>query len=213
MDKYQKEAATWKAKEAKIQAKAQKVLDKIKLPKLQGFVETTEKNELGHTDRVLTNEEFKVKFIYQNQGIGTTKYWYEPQGKPGFWASFDRRGVDNSFYWIDHSYTKGKPDVVKTIVEMIEIFKNQIDKVKKMREYGKSAIQIPQIGFSTSPAGKAEHIKRIQDTGYTQFTPSGFGTGYTLSRRKLYSYSKPAGKELIDFFGLGPLWISTMDCD
>lgn len=206
----------WKRDYIKGLERNAKRLAAVKMPKLEGFEESI-KLDSTHFDgktyelknRILENKDFKVRFIYQGGGVGTTEYWYEPAGKPGFWASFDRRGVDNSFYWIE----QGKPDRCKTTAEMIEVFKEQIERVKKMRDYATTAIQIPEIGFSVSPDGKVKHLAALQLYGYTQFTPSGFGTGYTISKRKQHSYSKPASQALIDFWGVGSLYISTMDCD
>jgi hypothetical protein len=209
MDKYAKE---WLAKEKKHQAK----LNKLKLPKMAGFVESTQKSSWSaygvtfeYTNRVLTHEEFKVKFIFKTGGNGTTEYWYEPAGKTGFWASFDRTGVEDSFYWTGW----GKDAKPHTPAEMIETFKDHIERIKKQREYAKTAISVPQIGFTISPDRKEKDIAQLKAGKYVQFIPSGFGTGYTITRKPMYSYSKRAAKPLEDFYGVSPLYISTMDCD
>lgn len=162
----------------------------------------------GHTakDFVIFNKELDVEFICRPGGDGTTRF------KNGdHYSTYDRTGVESSFYWLEMDYGP-KPKAPK-LADMAEIVKDHLVRIEKSRDYQKTAISVPQIGFTVSPKTRVEYTQRLKTQGHISFTPSGFGTGYTISTKKLYSYSTAASKELVDFWGVGPLWVSTMDCD
>lgn len=153
---------------------------------------------------VLTWAANHMKMEFYPGGDGTTSFEVEGKG----WLNFDRTGVESSFYWKawDHKGAE-TPD-------MREVINEQCKRVADRREYYKSAINIPQIGFTTSPAGKLALIEDLKRNGRRNFMPSGFGTGYTISTstKRLWNASR-ATPELETFIGISPLFVSTFDAD
>ena len=92
----------------------------------------------------------------------------------------------------------------------------QLERIEKRREYYRSAVSIPGLPYTVAPDGVEDLRKRLAKHGSLSFTPSGFGTGYMVSKRKPPGYQyggKQASPELEKFLGHAPLYITTMDCD
>ena len=143
-----------------------------------------------------------MKMKFRMGGDGTTSF--EVAGKG--WLTFDRRGVESSFYWKAWDY-KNAP---KVVIE--EVMREQCKRIADRRAYYTSAITVPQIGFTVSPDGKTALIEDIRKIGFRNFMPSGFGTGYTISTKQV-RYSNRAKPELEEFIGMSPLYVSTFDAD
>lgn len=119
--------------------------------------------------------------------------------------TFDRRGVDDSFYVDD-------VDTVETVNEKV---KRQIEKVAESVSRLARSMSVPKWGFSVTPE-QLDEIKAKLNKGQSHtFTPAGFGTGYVISKpgRKRNRWAKPAPQEIVDFFGVGRLEYDTLDCD
>lgn len=154
---------------------------------------------------VLTNEDAKIKFTFKPGGSGTTSFFVEGRG----WLTFDRRGVEDSFYFLP--FWEG--DVRPTVLEMIT---EHLARIEERRKYYLEAITIPQIGHTVSQEGLAKMKATFKKNGITasqSFHPSGFGTGYIVSRQPSRYGSKRAIKALEDLIGVAPLYISTFDAD
>jgi len=137
---------------------------------------------------------------------GESGHTYFKAGKDD-WRCFDRLGVSDSFYWGDWS---GK---IRPVADLNNEMIDQIANVARSREYLKTAITVPVIGFTVSPA-RLEMIKAdLKKDRPVIFTPSGFGTGYTITRKKHAHYAERAKSELEKSFGFEPLFITRMDCD
>lgn len=151
---------------------------------------------------VLTWAENHMRMEFRAGGDGTTSF--EVAGKG--WLTFDRRGVESSFYWKAWDYKGAEtPDIGAVMIATCE-------RIKQRREYYTSAISIPQIGHTVSPAGKVALIEEIRKIGFRNFMPSGFGTGYTISTKQV-RFSNRAKPELEAFIGITPLYVSTFDAD
>lgn len=153
---------------------------------------------------VLTKaDEIVIKF--DQGGSGHTSY-----KAAGAWYTFDRRGVEDSFYHQPMFSTDKVKDPNAIVTE-------QMDRIAKQLEYKKTAVQIPGIPFTTSPAGIADLKARLTKNGSITFTPSGFGTGYVIYSKKpparRYSQMRLAPPELNNFLGITPLWIDKFDAD
>lgn len=176
----------------------QKAVKPVKIP--EAFVASWEKNSFGDIVYILRNQE-DIELIFKQGGGGTTRY----KGKEG-WYSFDRTGVEDSFYW--------KPWNNET-VDLNVLVTNQIDRVAKKREYLRTAIRIPDVNYTVAPDGVDALKKQLRDKGIVVFTPSGFGIGYRLLRKQpRHPFgTRRANKELEAFFELKPLWLESFDAD
>lgn len=122
--------------------------------------------------------------------------------------TFDRRGVDSSFYLTDWD---GKVYSNEKIKETLE---EQLSRaLKAIAKQSQSAV-VPGLpgDFTLTPDELVNKRKELEKLGYTKFTPAGFGTGYIVQKKKT-RWSSPAKKELIEFFGMGSLYIETWDHD
>lgn len=151
---------------------------------------------------VLICEAHNFKMEFRAGGDGTTSFEVDGKG----WLTFDRTGVESSFYWKKWDY----PGAEEVNIELV--IKEQVKRVIDRREYYKSAIQVPQIGFTVSPEGKVALINDIKRKGFRNFMPSGFGTGYIISVKPV-RFSTRAKPELEEFIGVSPLYVGTFDAD
>lgn len=121
----------------------------------------------------------------------------------GGWRTFDRRGVEDSFYlggWSDEPI-----DVSKTL-------KEQLERIEKAKETSKKMVKIPGFGYSIHQDNLDAVKKKIQSGGSHTFTPAGFGTGHVLStRRSRWGKLMPA--ETAKFFGVPALYDEQFDHD
>ena len=138
---------------------------------------------------------------FDQNGCGHTKF------KRGTgWMSFDRTGVEDSFY----HHAMWKED--KHNYDVNQIVAEQLERIAKRRVYYETAVGIPGIPFTVAPEAVESLKQRLKKVGQISFTPSGFGTGYVISKRRS-SYAQPASQEMATFFGVSKLWVSTLDCD
>lgn len=121
----------------------------------------------------------------------------------GGWATFDRRGVEDSFYL--GSYGDSPADVSRVIQE-------QLVKIEASKETSKKMVTIPGFGYSVHQ-DQLESLKKKLASGQSHsFTPSGFGTGHRVSTKKSrYATKMPA--ETAKFFGVTALYDETFDHD
>lgn len=121
--------------------------------------------------------------------------------------SFDRHGVDDSFY------VNAEDTPAKVFDELL----NQIRRVVESRERHLTSETVPFVGYIVTPDRKVEIAATLRSGGVHSFTPSGFGTGYRFStnRRKVGTWDvKTAPEAFGKFFGvLTPVYYVTLDCD
>lgn len=117
--------------------------------------------------------------------------------------SFDRRGIDDSFY----VYQKDTPDTVSQ--KLIE----QVARVVESRSRHLTAETVPFVNNVITPQAKAEIAAKLKAGKEHTFTPSGFGTAYAVSTKRRNTYSRPAPAEMAKFFGVDRLWYDTLDYD
>jgi hypothetical protein len=116
--------------------------------------------------------------------------------------TFDRRGVEDSFY------VEPGLDVEKTNAQVLR----QIEKVAESVARMERSVAVPIWGFTVTPE-TLEEIKGKLTKGKTHtFTPAGFGTGYVLSKKRS-RWSRLADPKINAFFGVGALYFDTLDCD
>jgi len=122
------------------------------------------------------------------------------------WRSFDRLGVEDSFY---------SPYEAKTLKDMTDpsqVIAEQCDRVVKFLEVDARRLDIPGIPYRVTPESRAEYTKQLKQGRSITFTPSGFGTGLRVSTKRS-RYSKPMPVETAQFFDCPALFVETFDHD
>lgn len=159
-----------------------------------------------HTYRHCTLKSATVEIKFDDNGSGHTRF------KTGeSWLTFDRTGVEDSFY--HRALFKGdRCDDLNAIV------KEQLERVQKRLDYYKSAISLPGIPFTVAPGGIDQLKVELGRRGFITFIPSGFGTGYNVSRKagRDGMSGRPAPRataELEKLLGHSPLYVSKFDAD
>lgn len=148
-------------------------------------------------------DDTEITFEY-NGGRGHTRFKTDKG-----WLCFDRTGVEDSFY---HRKLWDGDDEKN----LDEIITEQLKRITDRREYYRTAVSIPTIPFTCAPERVSELKKDLAKKGHISFHPSGFGTGYNITskpQRRLRYGETRAKPELEAFFGISPLYVSTMDCD
>lgn len=103
-----------------------------------------------------------------------------------------------------------RADVIEQVNATIKHFLEV--KIPQARARIDKSEHVPGLPFMVTAEDKERITKTLKRGEPHRFMPSGFGTGYTLSRRGT-SWSRPAGKELERFFGVHPLHVETFDAD
>jgi len=116
--------------------------------------------------------------------------------------SFDRIGVDDSFYI----------DAEDTPASVALIFKEQLNRIEECRARLARSLTVPGLGYNLTPERLAEYQVVLKAGHSIRLAPSGFGIGHILSTRR-GRYSHPAGAAINDFFKVGPLHIEAFDHD
>lgn len=194
--------AEQKRQAVKDQAELERTVKKIPTP--EGFETEWRDNYQFQGDRVFVIKRADdVEFIFRPGGFGTTSF------KVGDgWRTFDRRGVEDSFYWKPFSFEKGKK------IDFKALFAEHLERIEKRRDYHKTAITVPDIKFTVSPERLVTLKTELNKRGYISFHPSGFGTGYNILKRSTRRYGVRRGSaDLEKFFGISPLFIESLDCD
>ena len=188
----------WEKAEAKNLKELERYVAKLKAP--ANYVGSWKEDHRGVKTYTLEDAANEVKFTFRPRGGGETQF-----NTAKGWRTFDRTGVEDSFYWkVLYKGDKPKP--------FDEILKEQLERIVKSREYATSAISIPGIPFTVSPEGLTKLKEDLKTKGSRSFMPSGFGTGYVLYTRRV-AHCRVAPKELVDFLGVGPIYITTFDAD
>ena len=209
---YEAQRQKYREEEAEREARDKAVLEAFAptIPVPEGFEASWEEQDGARYEKVavlvLSNPTTEVKFTFRPWGDGTTSF-----NTPRGWATFDRVGVEPSFYWRDWAIG-GAGEKSLTPEKMAEVFAEQLKRIAEARKYYETAISVPQIGFTTSPERLARDKATLAKGGALTFTPSGFGTGYTVARRPS-RFATRAKPELEAFFGFSPLYVSTFDAD
>ncbi len=153
---------------------------------------------------VLANEADGIELVFDPNGCGHTKF------KVGeSWRTFDRRGIEDSFYHLP--LYKGH-----VVPPLPEIVTEQLGRIAKSREYAKTAVTVPGLpnGYTLSPdrlgAMKAQLAKA---NGMARFSPAGMGQGHEVYRKRPHSWAQRAKPELEKFFGVSPLYVLAFDHD
>jgi hypothetical protein len=150
-----------------------------------------------------------IKIRFDHQGGGHTTFLMD-----GVRKTFDRQGVNDSFYHADwEGNGKSKEKINEEVLE-------QIKRIDEVRERAKTAVPLPGIGNHTASPKELEALRKemTKPTGIHHFTPGGFGTGYTLSRQasprgRRYGPAAKRAPEMEKLLGVSPLFLTTFDAD
>ena len=183
----------------------------------QGF---TKEEDLEWPDKIwmsgpsltLRSSEEEIEFIFRFSEFenilsitGTTRF-----KSAGVWYSFDRIGVDSSFYLAEDG------DWEEPFEKVNEVLKKQFERIAQSRERLERSKPVPGIGFMLTPE-RIEKISRTLKAGGTEtLMPSGFGTGYQLIGKKVRAGQwgpQIASKALKDFFKVPVLYVQSFDAD
>jgi hypothetical protein len=160
--------------------------------------------EWRQEEYVMRNQTGDIELVFHPWGGSTTRF------KIGeHWRSFDRTGVSDSFYWMDHGAKR------KVATDLREIIQEQLANVERSRTFHATALRVPMVGYSIAPTTLEEHKRKLASHGSIRFTPSGFGTGYdVVTRKPKHNYNvRRATAELETFYDRSPLWVVGFDCD
>lgn len=127
------------------------------------------------------------------------------------WRTFDRRGVDDSFYIDNPRKQYSDEDPTPAANEAIKDFLERKIPEARARIDGSEAVP----GLNGRLASKAQK-QELADKGSVQLYPSGFGTGYHFFTGATWANQpdvREASPEQKAFFGVKNLWVSTFDCD
>jgi hypothetical protein len=203
---FEKDAAKRKAADDKRYkkrlAELERYVKKIKVP--DGFSAAWVDDDWDRSHKVfVVKKEGEVELIFRPGCDGTTKF-----KAGGTWRSFDRRGVESSFYWAPLYDGDERPSADDLIA-------GELRRVADKVAYYETAVKVPDVGYTVSPDGVARLKKELKERGYLSFSPSGFGTGYrVLKKRPAHSYGvRRAKPELENFLEVSPLWIESFDAD
>jgi hypothetical protein len=123
--------------------------------------------------------------------------------------TYDRTGVDDSFY-VHAAWLKTPAETPEQVgATLLE----QLARVAKSREHAKQSVIVPGLGYSVTPEQRAKYTADLIAGHAVRFTPSGFGTGYSLTILRRSRWDKAAKPETAAFFGVRALFIETLDCD
>lgn len=192
------------------ETKFAKRMKTIKVPK--GFTAQLERKRLGYSTEehevftLVKPDDTKIEFWAG--GVGSTEFVKEPNKGGDSWLTFDRRGVEASFYHEPFG------DWDKEVYDLNKIVKEQLKRIKEQRKYYQDALQVPGIPFTVSPKELEVMKVKLRRGDFVNFMPGGFGTGYVISTsvRNLHG-TKRATKEMETFFGVSSLFISPIECD
>jgi len=192
----------------------QKVSDTIKKWQSQfkmpeGFKFTSPEFTSGGRKAIINNKD-TIKIEWSIEGhLYAGKISYMLDGSTNFknnkgWFSFDRIGVESSFY-VD-SDSDGTVDLNKVIPEQI---KRAEDAIKETKSY----VKVPTTGFTISPDSVKEMSNNLKAGKTERLTPSGFGIELELSSSPKSRYAKKGPTELAKFFGLSVIYVEEHDRD
>lgn len=136
----------------------------------------------------------------------------------GKWLTFDRSGIEDSFYptkYVAKSESNGYEGsvVVMTPSELHALVLEQIVKAKAFIERHKTMIDVPGLPFRLTPDRLAEHKQALKAGKHVTLLPGGMGTGYDLSTKKTSRYSRVAKPETARFFEVQTLYMDMIDHD
>jgi hypothetical protein len=155
---------------------------------------------------IVRNSMMEIRF--DQSGCGHTNFdLQEDDYGRRTWRTFDRRGVEDSFYHLPLW------DSDKTRYDVNKILQEQIKRVRHFLRRMETALPVPGIpGHTLSPNKLVTFKARLKKHGQVSFHPGGFGTGYIVTTHMTRG-AKPAGKALVEFFGIGELFVSTIEMD
>jgi hypothetical protein len=202
------EHAKHKAREEKERAQQKRVLEKaIKLIDIpEGYAGELRMGDYCWEYRVFNSTE---EIIFCGGGVGTTNF----DTKLGR-RTFDRRGVDASFYWLPHDYER-KRGKRATKESLNAVIPEQLRRIAESRARFETAVPIPEIGHTIQPAELEKLRAELNRGGTRSFHPAGFGTGYVLTTAaKRARWAKPASAALTAFLNVKrAVYVETFDAD
>lgn len=153
----------------------------------------------GEHWRVRRGDDIEVRFWLH--GDGETRFRAQ-----GTWRTFERRGIESSFYWI------GWDGEIRDIGELVV---EQIKRCEERIAYYSTALTIPEVGSTVQPDRLPQLKLTLKKECMLTFPPSGMGTGHIVhTKRPRQTWGvRRATQELEKFFGIEGLWITTFDAD
>lgn len=184
----------------------QEYVDAVVAP--DGFTKKVSEETWGKQVSILVSlksEDVEVKWSFSKEQVrsddtsvtGTTNY-KAPDGK---WYTFDRPGVDQSFYdWF--------------MCEPMKYFEEQVTKAKEAieRQRLEPVVEVPGTKINVTEKRRKQIMADLKSGKSARITPSGFGVGFDLSTKKSSQWSKSV-PAMATFFGVPKLYGDQLDCD
>lgn len=120
----------------------------------------------------------------------------------GGWRTYDRRGIDSSFY-------------TGSLTDPAEVIAEQRERIVKSLAVSKEMVSIPGFGWRIHKDALPKVKAKLAEGGSHSFTPHGMGVGKQVTTRRprdRYGWQK-AGAAMAEFFGVGALYIIDFDYD
>lgn len=184
-------------------------LQSIKVP--EGYTWRYQPSQ-GYSSEAWVLENIQIKLEFDLRGGGHTSF--TPDGKR--WLTFDRRGIEDSFYWLPFSIAK---NVKAAEPDLNAIVDEQRKKCVAAIADNHNVLDIPGTCFRAHKNRVEEWKKLIKAGKVALMTPAGMGTALHVRskaappRSRGYNPWRRAPAELEAFMGLGPLWVESVDWD
>jgi len=150
---------------------------------------------------VLKNDALEIELRFDQHGAGHTNFIAD-----GTSMTFDRLGIEDSFYWLPW----GERD--DGDYDLNHIVAAQLDRIAEFLAVSDTLIPVPGLPYSVAP-DKLERMKNtLAEGGSVTLSPAGMGTAHRLTTRRTRD-AKYASKALRDFFVCDELFVSTIDWD
>lgn len=175
-------------------------ISRVKPP--SGFQKKVTTDRHGYTNISIKSDDVEIIWLISRSyssgdlsGISGTTNFKGPDGK---WKTFDRRGIESSFY--------GNVDNPNKDV------KEQLERIEERKKKLETMIEIPGWAWKVTPKRLDEIKEKFSKGKSVTFLPRGMGIGYTVSPKRMNQFSTPVPREMSNFFGM-PLYQESIDYD
>lgn len=148
--------------------------------------------------------------LYNSPDEGLTGTGHTDFMNRGFRSTYDRRGIDDSFY------VEGGASVAEIVECINREVREQLARIEKSRAHALASTPAPGLGHLLTPEQRAEIGKKLTRGGSHLFRPSGMGTAYeaTTKRPRDRFGWKAADPKLSEYLGVkGPIYLIMHDYD
>jgi hypothetical protein len=169
--------------------------------RLRGCVSITLRSEkevlIFRLAKTKEDDTYDLSHYGSARAIGSTHFI---GARTGSWCTFDRRGIDDSFY-------------TGSATDPAEVVREQLERIAKCREASVHYISIPGWRYNIHKDQLSEVKETLKQGGSHLFTPHGMGTAHRISIRPTCSYASRLPAQTAKFFDAPVLYAETLDWD